>query len=141
MLLIATLAFLSLRLKSEKLKPATTVIGTQAYILEVASTDAQRSTGLSGRKSLAEDGGMLFLFLDNDKHCFWMKDTFVSLDMIWLNAQNAVTNIYENVTPETYPQAFCSNEDGRFGIELSAGSVQKNGIQVGQYIDVSGALK
>lgn len=140
-LLIAALVMLSATLRRENQTLRATVIGSQSYRLEVASTDEQRTVGLSNRKTLAEDSGMLFLFLDNDKHCFWMKDTYIALDMIWLNAQNAVTNIYENVTPETYPKGFCSNNDGRFGIELPAGSVRESGVQVGHYIDVSGALK
>jgi uncharacterized membrane protein (UPF0127 family) len=65
----------------------TTVIVTPQVRLEVelAYNNETRASGLMFRKSLPEDGGMLFLFADLDYHSFWMKNTLISLDMIWLN--------------------------------------------------------
>lgn len=131
-----------LRLFVVEQKPTgATKIGSQAYTLEIANSKSEQVKGLSGRASIGENEGMLFLFLTNEEHCFWMKDTNFALDIIWLNAQQNVTHIYENITPDTYPRSFCSGEDGRFGIELPAGSVEESGLQVGHSVDLFGNFK
>ncbi len=113
------------------LPPHSIEVGTKTYSVEWATTNTQRNRGLSNRASLPENHGMVFLFDRNDEHCFWMKDVHFALDIIWLNDRKQVTSMYQNVEPETYPQSFCSNEDGRFGIELPAGSIEQSGLQVG----------
>jgi uncharacterized membrane protein (UPF0127 family) len=60
-------------------------IGQQFYSLAVARSDATRTKGLSSRLELDKNKGMIFVFDSVDYHSFWMKDTFIPLDIIWLD--------------------------------------------------------
>lgn len=111
-------------------------IGSKTYSMEWATTNHRRVHGLSNRESLPDNHGMIFVFPENGEHCFWMKDTNFALDILWLNEHKQITNVYRNVTPETYPKSFCSDYDGRYGIELPAGSLQESGPAVGDYINL-----
>ena len=102
------------------------------FIVEVVDTPELRTKGLSGRESLGEDTGMLFVFeKQSDNNCFWMKDMKFSIDMVWLNDKKQVLNIAENVSPETYPESFCPNGPAKYGLELNAGSATQAGIASG----------
>lgn len=67
--------------------------------VEIADTNIQRALGLQGRKELAEDAGMLFIFDAQDLYDFWMKDTLLSLDMIWIDQDRKVVDIKSHVPP------------------------------------------
>jgi len=67
--------------------------------IEVAKTNDERSKGLSNRTVLDEKTGMVFVFPKNSKPVFWMKDTKISLDIIWIN-DNKIIGIDKNVEPE-----------------------------------------
>lgn len=104
------------------------------YKLEVASTAEERKQGLSGRDSVSPTGGILFQFEDEDYHCFWMKDTKVNLDMIWLDSSRRVVDMRLNVLPETYPESFCPQQPARFVIELAAGQATTRGLGLGDTV-------
>ena len=104
----------------------------QKYQLEVADTPAAWTQGLGGRDILPSDRGMLFAFKDDAVRCFWMKDTQVMLDMIWLDASRKVLYVQPNVDPASYPQKFCANnQPARYVIELNSNVAQTNGIAIG----------
>jgi uncharacterized membrane protein (UPF0127 family) len=109
-------------------------VGGHAYTLEVATSSAQQDRGLSGRKNLAKDKGMLFIFKAEDKHCFWMKDMQFPLDIIWLDGERRVVHVERNVSPDTYPNAICPSEKAVFVIELNAGQSSEAGILEGQVV-------
>lgn len=67
--------------------------------LEVVSTPEARAKGLMFRRDLAENTGMLFVFPKEEKHSFWMKNTQISLDMIFLSKDKKVVEIVERATP------------------------------------------
>jgi uncharacterized protein len=69
--------------------------------VEVASTDAQRQTGMMFRESLGEDEGMIFLFPTERHNNFWMHNTLIPLDMIFIDSEWNVVGIVENATPLT----------------------------------------
>lgn len=100
--------------------------------LEIADDDAKRIKGLSGRESMAEDRGMLFVSDTVEKQCFWMRDMQFSLDMIWVDESKRITQIEENITPETYPQQYCSPDKDKYVIELNAGQSKALGLKTGQ---------
>jgi uncharacterized membrane protein (UPF0127 family) len=77
---------------------------------------------------------MLFVFDTEGEQCMWMKDTLIPLDMIWLDSSKKVIKIAENVSPETYPKAFCPPSPAMYVIELNSGGVAKNQIQVGDTV-------
>lgn len=106
--------------------------GDRAYHLEIVSSEAARTQGLSGRQSLAGDRGMLFVFPGDGTQCIWMKDMRFSLDIMWLDGEKRVVHIERDVSPDTYPQQFCPEKSARYVIELNAGEVEHAGLKVGQ---------
>jgi uncharacterized membrane protein (UPF0127 family) len=74
-------------------------IGDTEINVEVARTNFERSNGLSNRESLGEKNGMIFVFDRGSKPTFWMKDTKIALDLIWIR-DNGIIKIDKNVQPE-----------------------------------------
>jgi uncharacterized membrane protein (UPF0127 family) len=101
-----------------------------------AKTPQQRTQGLSDKKNLAPTQGMLFTFDEPGKQCMWMKDMYVSLDMIWLNEKKAITKIERNITPETFPESFCGTSSDKYVIELLNGTASLAGLQVGDTLNL-----
>jgi uncharacterized membrane protein (UPF0127 family) len=102
------------------------------YGLKIANNTAERAKGLGGRDHLDEGSGMLFVFSETGKRCFWMKDMRFSIDMLWVDGTKKLTHIEHSVAPETYPNPFCA--DGRYVIELPAGVAAHNHLQAGDTI-------
>lgn len=102
------------------------------YYLDAATGDAGQERGLSKRTSMPRNGGMLFAYPTSSRLCFWMKDMYFNLDIIWLDASKKVVHIEENLSPDTYPEYFCA--DGRYVIELNAGEAAKSGLRTGQAV-------
>jgi uncharacterized protein len=69
--------------------------------VEVASTDAQRQTGMMFRESMAEDEGMLFVFPTERHNSFWMHNTLIPLDMFFIDSEWNVVGVVEQATPQT----------------------------------------
>jgi len=73
--------------------------GSHRFIVEVARTPAEQSKGLMFRRSLAPDRGMIFPFAAPEVATFWMKDTLIPLDLIFIRADGSIANIAANTTP------------------------------------------
>ena len=73
--------------------------GSARFTVEVADESAERSQGLMNRESLGRSQGMLFVYEQPQRAVFWMKNTLIPLDMIFLNAEGRVTRIHENAIP------------------------------------------
>ena len=103
--------------------------------VEIAATPEKRDKGLSERKSLPENQGMLFLFEEPDYYSFWMKDTLIPLDFIWIR-DGKVVGITQNIKPEDYqpPQVLAPKEKVNAVLEVNAGFVEKFNIKVGNKI-------
>ncbi|MFA5004494.1 MAG: DUF192 domain-containing protein [Candidatus Saccharimonadales bacterium] len=106
-------------------------VGNREISLEIASSDAARQKGLGGRDTLSKDKGMLFVFAQPAKQCFWMKDMRFSLDMVFLDAQKRVVSIYPDISPRTYPNNFCA-DNAQYVIEMTAGQAAALGLRAGQ---------
>lgn len=113
-------------------KPSVSVNGHR-YAVRVADTAALRTKGLSDTPSLPQKEGMLFVFPRATRSCFWMKDMHYSLDMIWLNANKKIVHIARNVTPQSYPDSFCTSTPATYVLELNAGEANRSSMLVGQY--------
>jgi uncharacterized protein len=102
---------------------------------EVADTFLSRMRGLSGRKNLAENKGMFFIFGDSSARSFWMKDMNFPIDIIWINGDKVV-GFAENapVPDEKGIPSFRSPEAVNKVLELPAGSVKRIGIKIGDEI-------
>jgi uncharacterized membrane protein (UPF0127 family) len=109
--------------------------------LEVARTEPDREYGLMNRTSLAPHAGMIFVFDSDATIYFWMKDTLIPLDMVFVGADGTIRTIYRNVpvlAPGT-PDAKIPLESGRarYVIELAAGDARVEGLAEGVKLDLS----
>lgn len=104
--------------------------------VEVADTREKREKGLSGRQSLPENQGMLFVFDTFGYYSFWMKDMNFSLDFIWISG-NEIKEITRNVRPEDYqsPKTLSSKNKIDKVIEVNAGLAEKLGIKEGDKLE------
>lgn len=102
-------------------------IGQQHYHLEVAATEDERETGLMDRDKIGEHDGMLFLFREPGTRRFWMKNTRIPLDVIFLDKENRVLT---TITGQPYSlAAFGPEAVGGNVIELDAGRAARDGIR------------
>jgi len=90
------------------------------------------------RTSLASDAGMLFVFELDEIHSFWMKNTLIPLDIIWLDADSRIIGFQENVPPCTTALCplFSINRPSRMVLETNAGFVAENGVQIGRLVSL-----
>lgn len=104
--------------------------------IEIVDESEERIRGLSGRESIPDDYGMLFVFLLPDNYGFWMKDMKVAIDIIWLSDDGMILGVDENVTPDTYPESFYPPRPVRYVLETRAGLVKERGWHVGTVLDL-----
>lgn len=104
-------------------------LGTARFKVEIADTPRERSRGLMGREHLAEDRGMFFIFEKSDNHPFWMKNTYIPLDIIFFNEDLRVVGIIENTVPEDLSMLSIGVKS-RYALEVPAGSARKFGIDL-----------
>jgi uncharacterized protein len=98
--------------------------------VEVASTPEERSRGLMFRKELQPDRGMLFVFGETEEHSFWMRNTLIALDMIFLAEDRTVAGVVANATPRT-DVARTIGKASRYVVEVSAGEAGAHAIVPG----------
>ncbi len=110
-------------------------IARQMIKVDLALTETQQEQGLSGRKSLADDAGMLFIFPQPSKYFFWMKDMNFPIDMIWFDENFKVIYIKKDALPSSYPKSFGPNVDNRYVLEVSANFSEKNNLKVGDKVE------
>lgn len=93
----------------------------EVYCLEMADDHRARELGLQGRKSLPKRGGMLFVFPDDAPRVFWMKNTLMTLDIIFIDDQGVIRSLASRVSPGKI-KLFAS---ARYVIELAGGTAEK----------------
>ena len=99
---------------------------------ELATTDKARRRGLMFRKSMAEDKGMLFIFEQEFLAGFWMKNVRFPLDIIWIDSQKKIVDIYEYALPcKDVCKTISPKANALFVLEVNAGFVKKQGIKIG----------
>ena len=105
-----------------------------AITIEIADEPNEQSRGLSGRDSLEENGGMLFVFPESEKYSFWMKEMRFSLDLIWIDENKIITDITKNVSPDTFPATFSPSSPVKYVLEVNAGWSDRHNIKVGNIV-------
>jgi len=100
---------------------------------EIASTPKARSQGLMNRKSLAPHHGMLFIFPKSEPHSFWMKNTLIPLDMLFVNDNLKIIHIVANAKPMTTTSRG-TKQPSRFVLELPGGYCARHEIKVGHQL-------
>lgn len=107
--------------------------GTHTYKVEVADDKDERNEGLMYRESMDEDRGMIFIYEEEIKPAFYMKNTLISLDMVFMDEDFKVVDYFVNVPPcEAEPCPRCiPNNNAQYIVELNAGQIGKMGLQRG----------
>jgi uncharacterized membrane protein (UPF0127 family) len=107
--------------------------GVQVFSVEMATTEEEKTQGLMYRKELADGKGMLFDFSPEQQISMWMKNTYISLDMIFIRADGRILRIAENTEPHS-TRIISSGGLARGVLEVIAGTAQKYGIQPGDRV-------
>ncbi len=107
---------------------------TTVYV-EVADTPQSLQRGLMYRTSLDEYKGMLFIFSSDAPQSFWMKNTPLPLDMVFVNSQMAIVDINHNATPYSL-DVFTSKESCKYVVEVNGGFCNEHGIGAGDQMRI-----
>ncbi|MFZ5734786.1 MAG: DUF192 domain-containing protein [Pseudomonadota bacterium] len=107
--------------------------GVQVFSVEMAKTEQERATGLMYRKELPEGKGMLFDFTPEQPVSMWMKNTYISLDMIFIASDGRIIRIAENTEPESL-KTISSGGPAKGVLEVIAGTAKKLGIRPGDRV-------
>jgi len=103
------------------------------FDVEVAVTPTQQARGLMYRKQMDEDSGMLFLFDYASKRSFWMKNTLIPLDLVFLHHDGIVHHIHHNAKPQDLT-SITSKHPAKAVLELNGGTSDKMGIKEGDQV-------
>lgn len=98
--------------------------------LEIADDDYQRETGLMYRQSMEADQGMLFIFENEEPRGFYMKNTYIPLDLIFLDSQNKIVSIAKDAKPESL-ETIPSNVPAQYVLEINGGLSDQWNLVVG----------
>jgi uncharacterized membrane protein (UPF0127 family) len=110
-----------------------TIAGPHHFAVELALTPEQQELGLMFRSSLAPDAGMLFDFRNTQSASFWMKNTLIPLDMLFVAEDGHIADIHERAVPLS-ETAINSKVPVRAVIEVNGGTVARLGIKVGDVV-------
>lgn len=102
--------------------------------IEIADTEFDRQLGLMNRKEMDEKQGMLFIFPNEEFQSFWMRNTFISLDMIFVGGDHRIVTIHKN-TQTLSDQSYPSSKPAKYVIEVVAGFTDKYKIIVGDKVN------
>jgi uncharacterized protein len=117
----------------------TTRAGDQHVKVEVARSDPERQHGLMYRQKLEPGRGMIFLFEHPQRLTFWMKNTYIPLDMIFIGADKRVVYVEENAEPLTTQARGPADEDSQFVLEVPGGWARAHGVERGvavKFVDI-----
>jgi len=135
LLIIIFLTYLIILQKNKTLSTVNIKIATQNYSFEIARSILEKSQGLSHRSSLCQNCGMIFVFDQQDYYPFWMKDTKIPLDMIWLDQNNKIVTI-TTASPQDGQKTFINDKPAKYVIELNAGITQRLDLKIGDTINI-----
>ena len=118
--------------------PATKVeINGIVVTAEIADDNMERAVGLMNRTSLVENAGMIFVFEDENHRSFWMKNTLIPLDIIFIDKNKTIVDI---ITMQPCKNLFCdsyrSKAPAKYVLEVNAGFAEEHGVKVGDFVDI-----
>lgn len=111
--------------------------GPRAFRVEIADDNKERARGLMHRTQMDEDAGMLFLFDRMKVQSFWMKNTRIPLDMLFIDDAGVIVGIAENAEPMTLTSRSVG-KPSRYVLELNAGTSRRRGLAAGQRVTFEG---
>ena len=109
------------------------------FSVEIADTVTKRAVGLMNRESLPENSGMLFIFEDLSEKTFWMKNTLIPLDIVFVDSNFNIAHIQKNAEPCRIIacQTYSSEKPAKYVIEINGGLSDKLGIKEGQKVKLN----
>ncbi len=113
---------------------ALVIIGSDTVRVEIASTPAQREEGLKYRDAVPDGTGMLFVFQAESVHSFWMMDTYVALDIAYIDAKFRIVDI-QQMEPLT-TDLHVSARPAMFVLEVRRGWFEERGVRVGDGVEL-----
>lgn len=111
-------------------------INDHQFFVETATTVSEQTQGLMHRTELPENKGMLFIYPDSQIRSFWMKNTLIPLDIIFIDQNKQIINIHTATPCETEPcQTYKSKSPAQFVLEINAGLTSKLNFSEGTTVD------
>ncbi|UXX83906.1 DUF192 domain-containing protein [Roseovarius pelagicus] len=107
--------------------------GQARFTVDVADDEAERAKGLMHRESMPQSVGMLFVYPDERRVGFWMKNTLIPLDMIFIDATGTVKKVHHRAKPHSLSPIMSGN-DTRLVLEINGGLAERLGIVAGSEI-------
>ena len=112
-------------------------INQNCFNIEIAKTNSQREKGLMYRLSLDQNKGTLFIFPSSNIYSFWMKNTLIPLDIIWIAENKTIVHIHEDATPcnETC-LSIVPPSPSLYVLEINAGLTKALNLSIGDFVDL-----
>lgn len=107
------------------------------FQVEVADTPAKREMGLQYRRDLPESRGMIFLFPGEEQQSFWMKNTPIALDMIFISAERKIVGVVENTVPFSLDSRSVRGRS-QYVLEINGGLSRRHGFKPGDSVRFQG---
>ncbi|MEM3369640.1 MAG: DUF192 domain-containing protein [Candidatus Micrarchaeia archaeon] len=128
-----------IKTKEKTIEFAEVIVNDIKIKVEIADTPEERTIGLMNRTYLGKDEGMLFIFENEDYHSFWMKDTLIPLEILFIDKELNIIQIVE-MEPCTIKNQTCKiyspNKPILYALELNANFSKINGIKIGDKIKI-----
>jgi uncharacterized membrane protein (UPF0127 family) len=114
-------------------------IGSETFTLEVADSEDEQEKGLMARESMPADHGMIFVFPDSRKLGFWMKNTLIPLDIIYIDETGRVVSV-KSMQPHDLT-AVRSDGPAMYAIELNQGAAARVGVRGGDVLTIPSSIR
>ncbi|MBI2105767.1 DUF192 domain-containing protein [Candidatus Woesearchaeota archaeon] len=114
-------------------------INEKVFNVEIADNQIERAQGLMFRNYLEEDSGMLFIFQEENFYGFWMKNTLIPLDIIWINENKEIVFIKRDaqLCNEEECSSIIPDKKARYVLEINSNLTEKYNIKIGDKIEIS----
>jgi len=127
-IVLAVLLIFLISVENEKIPTTRMCFDDICFDVWIANTDAKKESGLMNVKFLNSNQGMLFVFATEENYTFWMKDTLIPLDMVWINSELEVVDIISAVPCTSDPcKLYYPNQNAMYVLEIAPGSNVKIG--------------
>ena len=110
-----------------------TPTGDRSFQIEVADSETLRARGLMFRRRLADDAGMLFVYPAPREITMWMRNTYISLDMLFIDEAGEIVSIHRRAVPHSL-DVIASGGNAQYVLEITGGLARKFGFKVGQIV-------
>ena len=113
--------------------------GGNCFFVEIAKSSAEREKGLMYRENMDKDKGMFFIFDKEGLYPFWMKNTLIPLDIIWIDGNNKIVFIGENAQPCKTLICPITNSSviAKYVLEINANISKNIGLKVGDFVNIN----